>query len=115
MSIVAPVSSWMARIVLAAGADQQADLLRIDLRLKQPWGSSAEISARGRRIAVSIVLQQFVAGLSGLFERVANDLFADAVDLQIELNPGDPLPVPATLKSMSPKWSSSPMMSVSSV
>ncbi len=26
-----------------------------------------------------------------------------------------PRPVPATLKSMSPKWSSSPMMSVSSV
>ncbi len=35
-SIGAPVSSWMARIVLAARADQQADLLRVDVRPQQP-------------------------------------------------------------------------------
>jgi hypothetical protein len=39
----------------------------------------------------------------------------DAGQLEVELEAGDALGVPQSLKSMSPKWSSDPRMSVSVV
>jgi hypothetical protein len=50
----------------------------------------------------------------GLLQADLHDLAGDAVDLDVHLQGGEPvLAVPATLKSMSPRWSSSPRMSVS--
>ena len=49
MSILAPVASWMPLIVLAARADQQADLLRVDLASVSSRGACWLISARGWR------------------------------------------------------------------
>ena len=55
-----------ARDGLAARADEQADLLRVDLDRQQARGVAAMISARGAGIVVSIVREDFEAGLAGL-------------------------------------------------
>ena len=70
---------------LAARADQQADLFRIDLDLREPRGVRRDI---GPRLADDAEhrLQQLAAGAVRLLQRFADDPFADAVDLQVELN-----------------------------
>ena len=101
MSILAPVSSWSPDR-LAARADEQADLLGIDLDLDQPRSIGRDLLARPLDRAEHRP-QDLAPGLAGLLERLADDLLGDAVDLQVELDAGDAALVPATLKSMSPK------------
>ena len=49
---------------------------------------------------------------SGLEEGLPEDLRRQALGLYIQLQGGDASRVPATLKSMSPLWSSNPWISV---
>ena len=53
------------------------------------------------------------AAVIRLGERLAQDRLVDALDLDVHLDGGDALWVPATLKSISPRKSSKPWMSVS--
>ena len=76
--------------VLSAGANQQADLFGIDLRLQDTWREIGDLTTRPTD-RTEHHPQQFETGVPGSCERAANDLFVDAVDLQVELNPGDPL------------------------
>ena len=52
-------------------------------------GAHGEISARGREIAVSILRRISIRASRDCCKRRADDLLADAVDLQIELDAGD--------------------------
>ena len=62
----------------------------------------------------SILSRMKSARLAGLRQGLLHDLEGDALDLDVHLEGGDALGrVPATLKSMSPKASSMPAMSVS--
>ena len=57
--------------------------------------------------------QDLDAGFAGLEDRLLGDIEAEAADsLRSSWKPVMPVVVPAILKSMSPKWSSSPRMSV---
>ena len=112
MSIMAPVASWMPLMVLPPGPIKSADLLRVDLRAQQPRRRVRDLASRPRDRREHLP-QDLDAGLARLVQRGPDDLLVDAVDLEVELDAGDAVCVPATLKSMSPKWSSSPMMSVS--
>ena len=73
---------------LAAGADDQADLLGIDLDLDQPRGIGRDLLARplDRPQHGS---QDLEPGLVGLLERLADDLLADALDLEVKLDARD--------------------------
>ena len=51
--------------------------------------------------------------VAGLLQRGTEHRGGDAVELGVELQRGDEVLVPATLKSMSPNASSAPRMSVS--
>ena len=87
-SIMAPVVFLNAADRLAARADQQADLVRVDLRAQQPRGRSARcrLAAAEWPSASSAGSR---SGPRGLGQRGADDLLADAVDLQVELDAGD--------------------------
>ena len=76
-------------------------------------GAYCDSSLRGASIDLGHLAEDERAGLVGLRERVAQDLERDARDLDVHLQRGDARArVPATLKSMSPRWSSTPAMSV---
>ena len=75
---------------LAARADQQADLFRIDLDVRAAAGRSWQISAaRPRDGREHRACRISTAGLAGLVERGPDDLLVDAVDLEVELDAGD--------------------------
>src|SRR5205085_11549771 len=59
--------------VLAAGADQGADLLRVDLYGQEPRGEVADLAPR-LEDRLEHLPQDVLAGLLGLLERPANDL-----------------------------------------
>ena len=52
-------------------------------------GAHGEISDRGREMAREHGAEDFDPRLARLLQRVADDLLADAVDLQVELDAGD--------------------------
>ena len=66
-------------------------------------GAYCESSSRARREHVVHGAEDERAGAVGLGQRVAQDLERDARDLDVHLQGGDALSVPATLKSMSPR------------
>ncbi len=88
MSSLAPVDFLNSLDRLAAGADEQADLFRIDLDGQQPWSPFADgatrLTQRGEHR-----LEDLAAGFAGLFERRLDDRLVDAVDLEIELDARD--------------------------
>src|SRR3954462_10599453 len=73
---------------LAALADEQADLLRVDLDRADPRGVLGELLARGLDRLVHLAEDER-APLLGLLERVAHDLERDAGDLDVHLQGGD--------------------------
>jgi hypothetical protein len=78
-------------------------------------GACGDSSALGAAMTSAHLPEDVHPGLAGLGERVAQDVERDARDLDVHLEGGDAVLVPATLKSMSPRWSSTPAMSVSTV
>src|SRR5690606_39181310 len=73
---------------LAPRSDQQADLLLVDLRdpdLRSGFGEGLPGTADRRQHHP----QQFPPRLTCLFQRLANDFFADAGNLEVELDAGD--------------------------
>ena len=87
-SIDAPVVSWMARIVLPPGPISRP-IFSGSMCMRSSRGAQGEISARGRAMAVSIVRRISIRASRACVERAADDLLADAGDLQIELDAGD--------------------------
>src|SRR4051812_7317498 len=75
---------------LAALADEQADLLRIDLDRADPRGVLGELLARGLDRLVHLAEDE-LATLLGLGQGVAHDLERDARDLDVHLQGGDAL------------------------
>src|SRR3954470_18677132 len=75
---------------LAALADQQADLLRIDLDRADARGELGELLARGADRLMHLAEDER-ASLLGLLEGVAHDLERDARDLDVHLQRGDAL------------------------
>src|SRR5262249_40918810 len=73
---------------LAARADQQADLLRVDLQGQEPRRELADLLARLAE-AGQHRPQDLAAGLAGLLQRRLDDRLVDAVDLEVELDAGD--------------------------
>src|SRR3954454_8249795 len=73
---------------LAALADEQADLVRVDLDREDPRRVGRELRARAGDRLVHL-LQDRQARLLGLRERVAQDLERDARDLDVHLEGGD--------------------------
>src|SRR5438477_481560 len=73
---------------LVAGADQPADLLRIDLDLQQAWCCARDLGTRLTQCRKHRA-QDIATCIAGLFECRLDDRLVDAVDLQIELNAGD--------------------------
>src|SRR5262249_44019279 len=74
---------------LAAGADQQADLVGVDLGGQEARGVVGDLDARLAQGRAEHVAEDVAARLAGLLQRVADDLLADAVGLQVELDAGD--------------------------
>ena len=87
-SITAPVDSWIARIILPPGPMSAPIFSGSILRAQQPRRPCRNFGprARDRREHLAENLDPRFARLS---ERRPDDFFADAVDLQIELNAGD--------------------------
>ena len=102
----------MARIVLPPGPIS-APILSGGMCVRSRRGAHVEISAFGRAMAVSI-LRRISIRASRLWASVAS-MISSLMPLIFRSSwmPVMPFCVPAILKSMSPKWSSSPMMSVS--
>src|SRR5262249_48653085 len=73
---------------LAARADHHADLFGIDLDLDQPRGVGGDL-VTGPLDRPEHGPQDLDAGLVGLVERVLDDLLADPLVLQVELDAGD--------------------------
>src|SRR3954449_13162030 len=73
---------------LAALADEQADLVRVDLDREDPRRVGRELRARAGDRLVHL-LQDREARLLGLRERVAQNLERDARDLDVHLEGGD--------------------------
>src|SRR5205085_655932 len=73
---------------LAARADQEANLLWIDLDRQQPRRPRARLGTREAERGDDR-LENLAAGIAGLVERGADDLGVDAVDLEVELDAGD--------------------------
>src|SRR5262249_52908747 len=74
---------------LAARADDQADLVGIDLDLDQPGGVGRDLRPRPLDRPEHRP-EDLQAGLAGLLERLADDRLADPLILQVELDAGDP-------------------------
>ena len=113
MSIVVPVSSVIGADDRAALADDVADLLRVDLDRDDRRRPLRHLRARRRRSPCSS-RRGCAAGLAApassatcMISRVMPSILMSICSAVT------PSAVPATLKSMSPRWSSSPRMSVS--
>ena len=87
---------------LAAGADHFADLVGRDFQRLDARSMLAKLGAGGGE-RLGHLAQDVQAAVLGLAERDLHDLFGDAGDLDVHLQRGDALSVPATLKSMSPR------------
>ena len=96
---------------LAAGPDEQADLFRIDLDRLDPRGVLREVGARGGQGASIFFRISIRASRAWKTAALAISKGRPLI-LRSSWKPVIPLVVPASLKSMSPKWSSSPRMSV---
>ena len=68
--------------ILAAGANQQADLFGVDLRLQDARRVIGDLWTRTTNRAEHHP-QQFETSVPGSCERATNDLFVDAIDLQV--------------------------------
>ena len=73
---------------LAALADEQADLVGVDLDRRDPRGELRELAAR-RVDHLGHLAEDERAALLGLRERVAQDVEGDARDLDVHLQRGD--------------------------
>ena len=84
----APVASWMPRIVLPPGPISRP-IFSGSIFVRSSRGAYCEISSFGRVMRDQHLAEDLEAGLAGLVERRPDDLGADAVDLQVELDAGD--------------------------
>src|SRR4051794_36728235 len=75
---------------LPALADEQADLVRVDLDGRDPGGVLRELLVR-RGDHLGHLAEDVRAGLEGLLQRVTEDVEGDARDLDVHLEGGDAL------------------------
>ena len=87
-SIEAPVSSWIERIILPPGPINRP-IFSGSMCVRSSRGAHCEISGRGRGMAREHRAEDLDPRLARLLERLADDLLADAGDLQVELDAGD--------------------------
>jgi hypothetical protein len=83
-------------------ADHVADLLRVDLHVDHARREVGHLFAM-RRTWTLHLFQDVQACILGLGQRNLHDFLGDALDLDVHLQRGDAVSVPATLKSMSPR------------
>jgi hypothetical protein len=76
--------------VLATRSDQQTNLVRIDFGSEQSGCVAADLRAWTRDTSEHLS-QDLDAGIASLLESRSNDLLADPIDLQVQLNTGDPV------------------------
>jgi hypothetical protein len=77
--------------VLAARSDQRADLLGVDLQRGDARSVLADFLARFGEMVLAISAQDRQAGDAGLFDRFGHDRVRNALELEVELEAGDPL------------------------
>ena len=87
----------------AALADDVADLLRVDLDRDDRRRPLGHLLARRASSTLFISPRMCRRPSLRLRQRDLHDLARDAVDLDVHLQRGDAVGVPATLKSMSPR------------
>ncbi len=88
MSICAPVLFLKLLDVLAAGADQLADLFRVDLHRQQARCVLADLGARAGQDGGHLI-EDRQPGFFGAMQRLADDLVVDAFGFDVELDGGD--------------------------
>ena len=87
-SIEAPVASWIERIILPPGPISRP-IFSGSMCVRSSRGAQAEISVRGREMAVSIFRRISMRASRACVSVAADDLLADAVDLQVQLDARD--------------------------
>ena len=107
-----PVWSTMPLMVLPPGPMMRRIWSGLTLMVVMRGAYLRELGARrGERL--EHLAEDVDAPLAGLLERLREDVAREAGDLDVHLDGGDAAcSVPQTLKSMSPRWSSSPRMSL---
>jgi len=95
----------------AAGADHVADLIRIDVEGHHLRSVFADLFA-GFRDSFGHDFADFGASLVRLSKGFGENFAGDTMDLDVHLKGGDAVLGSRALKSMSPKWSSRPWISV---
>ena len=111
MLISAPVASWMPRIVLPLGP-MTSPILSGLICIVKMRGAYFESSVRGPGSALAISLRMWsrpFRACSSASSMILRSSPSILMSIWIEVMP---FSVPATLKSMSPRWSSEPRMSV---
>ncbi len=111
MSICAPVSSWMARIVTPP-LPMMSRILSGLISMVAMLGAFAETDSRGAAMTWFIWLRMWIRASYAWFSAVSMISSVMPSILMSICRAVTPFAVPATLKSMSPRWSSSPRMSV---
>ena len=112
ISIVVSVCSWRLLIILPPGP-MTLPMNSGSISTEISFGAYWLISALGSLMAWFMVSRIFKRAVLARPKAFDHDVMGQAFGLDIELDGRDAFGVePATLKSISPKWSSSPMMSV---
>ena len=88
ISISAPVSSWIERMVLPPGP-MTSRILSGGTMMVMRRGACWEMSPRGASIAACILPEDLEPSGLGLLQRLAHDLARDALDLDVHLQRGD--------------------------
>ncbi len=90
MSILAPVSSWMLRMILPPGP-MMAPILSTGIWTTVMRGACGLSSGRGAEITSSILSRMDRRATRACCERLGHDLGGDALDLDVHLQGGDAL------------------------
>ena len=109
-----PVVSWICRMVLPPGPISKP-ILSASILVLIRRGAYSEISSLGRDMVFSIARRISIRASFACTNAARMMSSEIPVIFRSSWIPVIPFWVPATLKSISPKWSSSPRMSVSNV
>ena len=86
--ILAPVASWMPRMVLPLGP-MRSPILSGLICIVKMRGAHGDISARWVASALVISFEDVQPALAGLLQRLFHDLEVEALDLDVHLDRGD--------------------------
>ena len=87
-SIIAPVASWMLRIIFPPGPINRP-IFSGSICVRSSRGAQREISLAGAGDRGQHLAQDLDPRVARLGQRGADDLLADALDLQVQLDAGD--------------------------